>query len=154
MRYWKLNADKTVERVYGTYEKPYPADIIDEDSVDPIYYNMDASGLIHDDGIVRGMTDEEAVALKLKLDAIRQANKSTVEKTIENNFMKLCQAIFGVLEKRGFEEINVALEMLKVGNFQLAVELGLKLSAVNQEGIREIGTHWWDDCAWHPEIEV
>jgi len=152
MRYWKLNADKTVERVYGSYEKPYPDDIIDETSVDPQFYNMDAAGLVHDNGIIRGLTDEEAAALQAKQEAARQLNKPVLHKTIENNFFKLCYVVFGNMDKRGFDEINAALELLKASNPLSALELGLKLSAVNQEGIREIGTHWWDDAVWHPEI--
>jgi hypothetical protein len=153
MRYWKINNDNTVEKVYGTYEKPYPSDIIDQDSVDPSLWDIDGDGLRYENGSMRVITEQEAIDMRDRGELIRQENKPLTHKQIENNFIKLCNALFGTPEKRGFDEITYALEVLKQTNFQLAVDLGLKFSGVNQEGLREIGNKWWDDCAWHPEIE-
>jgi hypothetical protein len=58
-------------------------------------------------------------------------------------YLQLCQAL-GFNTKAGFQELFPALEILKQTNFNLSIELSVKLLAINSKIQYYGGT--WDDC--------
>jgi hypothetical protein len=87
------------------------------------------------------------------VESERQASKPLALKTAENNFFKLCFAIFQTMDKRGFSEISQTLEGMSSTDPQTAMVLSIKLLGIDAEAKREGGLQWWDDATWHPEIE-
>ena len=92
------------------------------------------------------MADEEA-AQAAAAEAARQAAKPQALKDTENNFFALCDAL-GLEGKPGFDEIQAAIETLKLSDFSAAVEASLKLLSIDAAGKRYSAT-WWDDAIQH-----
>jgi hypothetical protein len=85
-------------------------------------------------------------------EAARQAAKPEALKTAENNFFGLCHAIFGDYQKRGFAELQAALDAILTTDPNTATVLSIKLLAIDAECKREGGLLWFDDAAIHPEL--
>lgn len=83
---------------------------------------------------------------------IDQATKPDKLKAAENKFFDLCLAIFGDRTKRGFDELNTAIEALTATDPNTATALAIRLLAVDAECKREGGNQWWDTAAYHEEI--
>jgi hypothetical protein len=102
------------------------------------------------------MTPEEKIeADELELDLIertRQLSKSLTLKTVENQFLELCQTLTGEKVKKGFDELRTAINIMMETSETPAIKLGLMLLAIDAEGKREGGLQWWDDCVWHEDI--
>lgn len=97
--------------------------------------------LIFDNGAIRQRTEQE-------IYVARQAAKPDALKETENDFFDLCFVIFGDYEKRGFDEIETALETLKATDFNAATELSIKLLSIDAMGKR-YNEKWWDDAVRH-----
>ena len=100
--------------------------------------------LAHDASIQQDAVDTEAARQSAKPDALKRA---------ENNFFKMCASVFGDLQKRGFAELTQAIETLTATDAQAGIVASIKLLAIDAEAKREGGLNWWDDAAWHPEVE-
>lgn len=105
---------------------------------------------------LEAMTEEERTARDAydaaqaeASEAARQAAKPDALKGAENNFYLLCNAVFGDFQKRTFAELNAAIEAIKATDFSAAVELSVRLLAVDAEAKREGGLKWWDDAVQH-----
>jgi len=85
-------------------------------------------------------------------EAALQAAKPEKLKVAENKFFDLCFAIFGDREKRGFDELNTAIEAMTTTDPNTATALAIRLLAVDAECKREGGNQWWDTAAYHEEI--
>ena len=91
----------------------------------------------------------------VKVNSIQFGNqlaKSDKLKAAENKFFDLCFAIFGDREKRGFDELNSAIETLTTTDPSTATALAIRLLAVDAECKREGGNQWCDTAAYHEEI--
>lgn len=86
------------------------------------------------------------------INAQLSAMKSDKLKAAENKFFDLCFAIYGDRTKRGFDELNTAIEALTATDQNAATALAIRLLAVDAECKREGGNQWWDTAAYHEEI--
>lgn len=86
------------------------------------------------------------------INAQLSAMKSDKLKSAENKFFDLCFAIYGDRTKRGFDELNTAIEALTATDQNAATALAIRLLAVDAECKREGGNQWWDTAAYHEEI--
>ena len=86
-------------------------------------------------------------------EAATQAAKPLALKQAENKFFDLCFAIFGDRTKRGFDELNTAIEAMTATDPSTATALAIRLLAVDAECKREGGNQWWDTAAYHEEVE-
>ena len=92
--------------------------------------------------------DQEAAEAEIA----RQAAKPDALKAVEVRFLDLCQTLTGSREKAGFAALSDIIEQLMLADPQTATAASLRLLAIDAEGKREGGLHWWDDCADHPEV--
>ena len=91
----------------------------------------------------------------VKVNSIQFGNqlaKSDKLKAAENKFFDLCFAIYGDRTKRGFDELNTAIEAMTATDQNAATALAIRLLAVDAECKREGGNQWWDTAAYHEEI--
>lgn len=114
-------------------------------------------------GIWRVFTNEEIAAIdeaeqsaiiaQQEQDAIDyQLNKSLKLKTVENNFLLLCEQLLGSRNKASFDDLNTALTTLLSIDQGTAIVLSLKLLAIDAEAKREGGLNWWDTAEFHEDI--
>ena len=97
---------------------------------------------------------QEAIneANMIEAEANMQLNKSLALKSVENNFLLLCEQLLGSRVKASFGYLNTALTTLLAMDQGLAVVLSIKLLALDAEGKREGGLNWWDTITWHDDI--
>ena len=128
---------------------PVPADLME----------IPSDYLVIDDGVLREKTAEEKTAFddaKAAADEAsrkaRQESKPIVLKTVENNFLLICDAVTGTTThtKLGFAELQ------QIGSLitdpVAKTELTLNLLSIDAQAKTEGGMEWWNDCEWHPEI--
>jgi len=87
-------------------------------------------------------------------EADRQARKPLALRSLENNFLQLCDALTsGHSHARlGFDELEIV--VVQILDVNRRVQLSLQLLALDARGKREGGLTWWDDCVWHPELAL
>lgn len=97
-------------------------------------------------------TLEEKNAFDVAEAAYNQSSKSLTLKTVENNFLLMCDALTGSTshEKLGFDELHSILEIIP--NVDDKNNYSLKLLAIDAEAKREGGLQWWDTCEWNEDI--
>ena len=95
-------------------------------------------------------------AAAIAAEAQRQIDKPSKLKTAENEWLKLCDAVSGGLNKTklSFEEIKPILEGLEATQPLAAAKLMGLFLGWNTQGTYYGGDKWWDDITWHPEMEA
>jgi hypothetical protein len=73
-------------------------------------------------------------------------------KTVENNYILLCEQLVGSKIKLGFDQLNNIINELMTTDSQTATMITIKLLAIDAEAKREGGLKWWNDCTWHSDI--
>lgn len=81
-----------------------------------------------------------------------QLDKPTELKSVENQFLSICEQLSGKRVKLGFAELEQAVNALMGSDPNAATGLSLKLLTIDAAGKRLGGLLWWDTCAWHAEI--
>jgi len=96
--------------------------------------------------------DQEEANAVINAELQRQANKSITLKTLENQFLTMCDLLTNTTShaKLGFDELQSI--VLSIPDAGLKIETGLKLLTLDAALKREGGLKWWDDCVWHSEI--
>lgn len=120
---------------------------------------FDTAGKKWLDGALVDMTDVEQMVYQVYVEAqekvaeaASQSAKSAKLKAAENKFFDLCFVIFGDHTRRGFDELNAAIEVMTTTEQNTATALAIRLLAVDAECKREGGNQWWDAAAYHEEI--
>lgn len=87
-------------------------------------------------------------------EAAHQAAKSDALKAVENRFISFCEQLTGQRVKAGFGSLRAVIESMAANpdTTAQALVIAAQLTAINDEGFREGGLHWWDDCVWHEEV--
>jgi len=136
----------------GTYADPETGEELPLMTSVPIKYckwsGVMLEAMTQEERATRDAYDADQAAIA---EAERQAAKPAKLKSAENKFFDLCNAIFGNYEKRGFDELNTAIETLTTTDPSTATALAIRLLAVDAECKREGGNSWWDTAAYHEE---
>jgi len=125
-----------------------------------VIFGASAADLIADGGRLvtreevdaRAAADAEAAA-QAEID--RQAAKPRALRKAENAFFELTYAIYGNMDKRGFDVLGATLDAIAANpeTAMQAIVLSLRLLAVDAQAKREGGNHWWDDAIYHGPLE-
>jgi hypothetical protein len=97
-----------------------------------------------------GELTQYAAEIQAYRDA-QQATKPVELKQCENNFLLLCEQLFGAKEKTGFTEIQDKLTAMLSTDPQTAMVLSLKLLSIDAQGKR-FDQKWWDSCMWNADV--
>jgi hypothetical protein len=131
-------------------------------SVYPVQANLmeiPSKYLIIDGGELREKTTAEktayadaSAAAAEAAEKARQEAKALVLKTVENNFLLICDSVTGTTThtKLGFAELQQIGS--QITDPVAKTELTLTLLSIDAQAKTEGGMEWWEDCIWHPEI--
>jgi hypothetical protein len=111
---------------------------------------------ICDDGNIRLSTNEEIDSVDERIAYARQSQKQSALKLVEVKFLDLCNQVLGERRKAGFEELRNHIEDMAKDQSMIvnALAITARLSAINDEGVREGGLRWWDDIYDHGEVVI
>ena len=133
-----------METVISTNYPALPINLCRWTQGDPLPHKATPAEL---DEVATAIATAEALA-----ESTEQAAKSPALKSVENNFLNLCDALTGSTShtKLSFTQLAAIGDSMVDQNMKIGI--AIQLLSIDAEGKTIGGLLWWFDCSWHDDI--